>query len=390
MGRRKIVYISGTRADYGLMRSVLRTIEAIPSVSLSIIPTGMHLSREFGYTVREIERDGFRISDRIPSIRPEDTGAGMLRSFSTFLTRLVDSLEKLRPDIVLLLGDRWEMLAGAMAGSYMNTLVAHIHGGEMSGSVDEPNRHAISRFAHVHLVATKQHAALLTQIGEEKKRIHVIGSPGLDDIITRNYAPPLLVARNYRIDPELPHLLLVQHPVVTERDWAGAQIKSTLDAVGRFGYQTTAIYPNADAGGREMIKIMKTYARMNPLIHLHRNILRNEYLGLMASASVMLGNSSSGIIEAASFNLPAVNIGTRQQGRIHPANVIDVGYNTQEIVAAVRRALSPAFRKRMRGLRNPYGNGHAGEKVGKVLAKIKATPEFLQKRLTFRMEPEPN
>ncbi len=380
------MYISGTRADYGLMRSTLHEIEGTGKLSLSIIATGMHLSRDFGYTIREIERDGFRISARIPSLRREDTGAGMLRSFSAFLTGLVNALERVRPDIVLLLGDRWEMLAGAMAGSYMNTLVAHIHGGELSGSVDDPNRHAITRFAHLHLVATKQHAKLLAQIGEEKNRIHIIGSPGLDDITTHNYAEPGMVAAKYNIDLAKPHLLLVQHPVVTERDSAGTQIRLTLDAVVRVGVPTTAIFSNADAGGREMIRVMKAYARKNQLIRLYRNIPRDEYLGLMACANVIVGNSSSGIIEAASFQLPAVNIGTRQQGRIHPLNVIDTDYDTGRIVAAIRRGLSPAFRRRIRGLRNPYGNGHTGERVAHVLSATKPTVALLQKRLTFRME----
>jgi UDP-N-acetylglucosamine 2-epimerase (non-hydrolysing)/GDP/UDP-N,N'-diacetylbacillosamine 2-epimerase (hydrolysing) len=388
--KKKVMYISGTRADYGLMRSVLRRVDATRGLSLSIIATGMHLSREFGYTIREIERDGFKISAKIPSLRQEDTGAGMLRSFSTFLTRLVNSLERIRPDVVLLLGDRWEMLAGAMAGSYMNRLVAHIHGGELSGSVDEPNRHAITRFAHIHLVASRQHASLLTAMGEERSRIYIIGSPGLDDIISHNYVPPTEVAKKYKVDRRSPHLLLVQHPVVTERDLAATQVRRTLEAVVRVRVQTTAIYPNADAGGRAMIKVLRAYARKNRFIHLYRNIRRDEYLGLMACSSVMVGNSSSGIIEAASFGLPAVNIGTRQQGRIHPANVIDVGHDTGRIAAAIRRGLSQSLRNRIGGLKNPYGDGHTGEKVAEILAQVKPTPALLQKRLTFRMEHRSN
>jgi GDP/UDP-N,N'-diacetylbacillosamine 2-epimerase (hydrolysing) len=278
------------------------------------------------------------------------------------------------------------MLAGAMAGSYMNKLVAHIHGGELSGSVDEPNRHAITRFAHLHLVATKKHANLLAKIGEERNRIHVVGSPGLDDIVAHNYAEPEMVASKYRIDLDRAHLLLVQHPVVTEREIAGTQIKRTLEAIIRLGVPTTAIQPNADAGGREMIRVMRTYARKFRLIKLYQNIPRDEYLGLMACSNAMVGNSSSGIIEAASFRLPAVNIGTRQQGRIHPPNVIDVDYDTREIVAALRKELTPKFRKTLRGSRNPYGRGHTAEKVALILARVKPTTELLQKRLTFRME----
>ena len=390
MGRikkRQVVYISGTRADYGLMRSTLREISHTKALSLSILVTGMHLAHEFGYTVNEIRRDGFRIYAKIPSLRKEDTGAGMLRSFSSFLTDLVNVLEhRERPDLMLLLGDRWEMLAGAMAGAYMNILVAHIHGGELTGSVDEPNRHAITRFSHLHLVATKQHANLLLRLGEEPSRIHIIGSPGIDDIVSRTYSPLDTVTHKYGIDPRSPHILLVQHPVVTEHELAAAQIKSTLRAIERTGYRTTAIYPNADAGGREMIKVMRRFSKRNNLIRLYRNITRSDYLGLMACANMIVGNSSSGIIEAASFRLPAVNIGTRQQGRVHPRNVIDVDYSETQIYAAMRKAMTPSFLARMKGMSNPYGSGGTSVKVARILSRVKTTPTLLQKRLTFKME----
>jgi GDP/UDP-N,N'-diacetylbacillosamine 2-epimerase (hydrolysing) len=367
------------------MRSTLSHLEKTRNLSLSIAATGMHLSREFGYTAREIEKDGFQISAKIPSLDPEDTGAGMLRSFSTFLRHLVGSLERLKPDIVLLLGDRWEMLAGAMAGSYMNIVVAHIHGGELSGSVDEPNRHAITRFSHVHLVATKEHAKLLRLLGEEPNRIHVIGSPGLDDIVSHQYASTRDIAKKYKIGSGQPHLLLVQHPVVTERHEARVQITNTLNAIAKTGIDTVAIYPNADAGGREMIEAMKRCANRNPFIRLYRNIPRYDYLGIMACSSLIIGNSSSGIIEAASFSLPAINIGTRQQGRIHPANVLDVGYNEREIYSAIHKALSPRFRAGLRNLKNPYGSGRTGRAIARILSRIKPSPQLLQKRLTYKM-----
>jgi len=368
------------------MRAVLRRIQATKGLSLSIIATGMHLSQEFGFTVNEIERDGFEIFARIPSLRREDTGAGMLHSFSRFLRRLVDVLGDLKPDFLLLLGDRWEMLAGAIVGSYMNIPVAHIHGGELTGSIDEPNRHVITRFAHLHLVAIAQHAKLLVKIGEEPRRIHIVGAPGLDDIVARNYAPPDVVAEKHGIDPRGPNLLLVQHPVVTEQEMAGSQMKKTLNAVVRFGIPTIAIYPNADAGGREMIKVMKEFADRYQFIRLYRDISRDEFLALVSMMSVIVGNSSSGIIEAASFGLPAVNIGTRQQGRIHPGNVIDVGYDERDIAGAIRVALTERFKVRVRGLKNPYGDGHTAARVTRIISKTRVTPQLLQKRLNIKVE----
>jgi UDP-hydrolysing UDP-N-acetyl-D-glucosamine 2-epimerase len=381
VGVRKIVYISGTRADYGLMRSVLKRIQATKRLDLTIVATGMHLSREFGSTVEQIERDGFRVSKKIPSLFPEDTGAGMLRSFAKFLAHLTKALGDIRPDIILLLGDRWEMLAGAMAGAYMNIPVAHIHGGEITGSVDEPNRHAITRFAHIHLVATREHARVLRKIGEQPNRIHVVGAPGLDDIVSHNLAPPDRVAAEYGFDQNDAHLLLVQHPVVTESNLAGAQIKKTLDAIVHLHIPTTAIYPNADAGSRRMTQLMKKYSRRHPFIRLYKNIPRDEYLALMATSSVIVGNSSSGIVEAASFGLPAVNIGTRQLGRIHPGNVLDVDYSEREITRAVKSALSRSFRSKLKGSRNPYGDGHTGQRVARILATLRITSGLLQKKL---------
>ena len=366
------------------MRSALKRIQATKGLDLAIVATGMHLSPEFGSTINQIERDGFDIPARIPCLRPEDTGSGMLRSFSKFLDRLVGTLEDLKPNILLLLGDRWEMRAGAMAGSYMNIPVTHVHGGEVTGSVDEPNRHAITRFAHIHLVATREHARVLRKIGEQSNRIHVVGAPGLDDIVSHNYAPADFVASEYSIDRDDPHVLLVQHPVVTESHLAGAQIKKTLDAIVRLHLPTTAIYPNADAGGREMIKVMKTYVRRHPFIRSYRSIPREEYLGLMALSSVIVGNSSSGIIETASFGLPAVNIGTRQFGRIQPRNVLNAGYNAREIAKAIKLTFSGTFRSRLRRLGNPYGDGHTAARMVKVLADLRATPDLLQKKLEVR------
>jgi UDP-N-acetylglucosamine 2-epimerase (non-hydrolysing)/GDP/UDP-N,N'-diacetylbacillosamine 2-epimerase (hydrolysing) len=363
------------------MRSTLKTIQATGNFDLAIVATGMHLSPEFGSTVREIERDGFAIAATVPSLRPEDTGAGMLRSFARFLTNLIDILEDVRPTLLLLLGDRWEMLAGAMGGSYMNIPVAHVHGGEVSGSIDEPNRQAITRFSHIHLVACREHAKVLDEIGEQSSRIHVVGAPGLDDIVLHDYLDPSVVAEKYKIDRSQHLVLLVQHPVVTEWESAGKQIKETLDAIANLRFPTIAIYPNADAGGREMIRVMKRYASRYPFIRLYRNIPREEYLGIMAIANVIVGNSSSGIIEAASFHLPAVDIGIRQSGRMLPANVLRVGYNERQITRAVRTAISREFRRKIRKLKNPYGDGHAAQRISNILSKVRPTARLLQKRL---------
>jgi len=380
---KRIVYITGTRADYGLMRSTLGSIEKQRDLALSLIVTGMHLSREFGYTFREVQRDKFKIAAKVPTLLSQDTCTGTVKSFGRFVVRLADILEKLNPDILLLLGDRWEMMAGALVGAYTNKLVAHIAGGEASGSIDEPNRHVITRFAHLHFVANEEYAKRLIKMGEEQNRIHIVGAPGLDDVVKKNYCQADRVEKEFGIDPHRPLLLVVQHPVLAEYENADRQMATTLEAVVRFNYQTIVIYPNADPGGRKMIRVINQYQKKFSFIHSYENLPREAYLGLMAVSSAMIGNSSSGLVEAPSLNLPVVNIGTRQTGRIRSKNVMDVDYDASRIFAAIKKALSKEFVAEIKNTKNPYGEGKTGAKISAILAQLKIDSHVLQKRLSY-------
>jgi len=382
--RKKIAYLTGTRADYGLMRSTLKSIQDNEKLALSVIVTGMHLSREFGFTIGEITKDGLPVSMKLPTLMQEDTPAGMVRSFAKCTKLLADAFEELRPDIVLLLGDRWEMLAAAIAASYMNIVVAHVHGGEVTGSIDEPNRHAITKFAHIHLAATRTHAMNLMRMGEQRERIRVVGSPNLDDIRNKAYTSPDIIRSKFGLTSGKSWALLLQHPVVTEYDEAPRQIATTLRALRQAGLKVIGIYPNADAGGRSMIEVMKQCSSYGN-IRLYRNLPRSDYLGLMASVDVMIGNSSSGIVEAPSFHLPSVNIGTRQQGRIRAESTIDVGYDQGKIASAIRRALSRPFREKAAKCMNPYGDGRTGPRIARILSRVERTTALLQKRLSYNL-----
>lgn len=380
---KKIVYITGTRADYGLMRSTLRSIEKQHNLDLSLIVTGMHLSHEFGYTMQEIERDNFKIAAKIPALFDQDTGSAMVKSYGRFIIELADVLEDVNPDMVLLLGDRWEAMAGAVVGAYMNKLVAHVAGGELSGSIDEPNRHVITRFAHLHFVATENYAQRLVKMGEETHRIYVVGAPGLDDILSKNYYSPQIVERKFGLDINEPLLLVVQHPVVAEYEKADEQMRITLKAVVKFRHQTIVIYPNADAGGRRMIKVINEYENKFPFLCSYENLSREAFLGLMAVSTVMIGNSSCGLTEAPSFKLPAINIGTRQRGRLRAKNVIDVHYDTSEIVDAIKKALSLEFTMKIKDCENPYGDGKTGPRIAQILGRCKIDSRILQKKLAY-------
>ncbi len=384
---RKIAVLTGTRAEYGILRPLLRAIENHPNLDLALIVTGMHLSEEFGYTIEEIKRDGFKIDAKIEMLHKEDTRSAMAKSIGECIKKITEVLDRIKPDFLVLLGDRAEMLAGAVAASYTGVPIAHLHGGEVSGSIDDSVRHAITKLAHLHFPATRKSAKRIIKMGEEPSRVFVVGALALDTILNEKLPSRVELSKKYDLDLSKPILLVVQHPVVTEADEAAYQIKETLDALvelnHQINHQTILIYPNADAGGRRMIKMIKKY-RKYPFLKCFKSIPFNDYLGLMSIASVMVGNSSSGIIEAPSFHLPVVNIGTRQAGRERSVNVIDVGYNKEEILRAIKKALyDKKFLMKVRRCKNPYGDGKAAQRIVKVLAKIKITPSLLQKRIVY-------
>ena len=380
--KRKIVYITGTRADYGLMFSVLNAIKNHPKLDLILIVTGMHLMSEFGKTIKEIEKDNFELY-QIKEIYEKDDKASMAGFVGRCINKFVDAFNCIHPDIILLLGDRGEMLAGAVAGAYMNIPVAHIHGGDVSGTVDEPVRHAITKLSHIHFPATKKSAERIIKTGEEKWRVHVVGAPGLDTILNEKVIESKEIARKYDLNLSKPIVLMVQHPVTTESDDAVKQVRETLNAIVELKHQTILIYPNADAGGRRMIKAIKKYEKYD-FIKTFKSLPHKEYLSLMKIANVMVGNSSSGIVEAPSFHLPVVNIGTRQQGRERAGNVIDVDYNRNEIIKGIRKALhDKKFKEKVKKCKSPYGDGKAGERIVKILSEIKIDKKLLQKRITY-------
>lgn len=380
---RKIAVITGTRAEYGIFRSVLREIKANPELDLSLIVIGMHLSDEFGYTVKEIERDGFTVDAKINILHTEDTGAAMAQSIGKSVVKTAKALGKIKPDILLIVGDRSEMLVGAVSATYMGIPIAHIHGGDISGNVDEPVRHAITKLAHIHLAATEESASRIIKMGEEPWRVHVVGAPGLDSILNEKMPEPSEVAGKYGLDLSKPVLLVVQHSVITEAEDASNQIRQTLEAIRELGYQTVLVYPNADAGGRRMIDVIKEYEKY-PFLETYKSLPRDEYLGLMRIAGVMVGNSSSGIIEAPSFGLPVVNIGRRQAGRQRAENIIDVDYDKKEIIKAIQYALEDEeFREKAKNCKNFYGDGKAGTRIAKVLSQVKTDRRLLEKRMTY-------
>ncbi len=379
---RKILYISGTRADYGLMKETLLSIRKNPELKIEIAATGMHLMPEFGETIKEIKKDGFKIH-KIGAIYKEDSKESMADFVGELIRLLAKEMKKIKPDIILILGDRGEMLSGAVVGAYLTIPVAHIHGGDVTSTVDEIARHAITKLSHIHFPATKNSAERIKKMGEDPKRIFVVGAPGLDSILNEKLFSKKDIAKKYDLNIYQPILLVTQHPVTTEVEGAAHQMKETMEAIKELGYQTIVIYPNADAGGREMIKIIEKYAKC-PFIKIYKNVPRKDYLSLMNIANAMIGNSSSGTIEAPSFHLPMVNIGGREKGRERAANIIDVGYDKKQIKGAVKKAIyDKNFLAKLKNCKNPYGDGKTGPRIADILTKIKINKKLLQKKITY-------
>ena len=291
---RTICVVTGTRAEYGLLYPVMKAIQGHPKLRLALIATGMHLMPEFGYTVEEVERDGFSIDAKVPIYSNGDTGAAMARSLGLGITGITQALEQMEPDIVVVLGDRGEPLAAAIAGAHMNIPVVHIHGGDTTAGacIDESIRHAITRFAHIHLPATPKSAERLIKMGEEPWRIHIVGPLGIYAMRQADFIPKNKLYNNLGLDPDKPVILVVQHPVTTQVEKAPEQIRQTMEALVELGEQAVVIYPNADAGGRAMIEVIKEYEDY-PSIKVIKNLPYLTFVSLMKVADVMVGNSSS-------------------------------------------------------------------------------------------------
>lgn len=362
---RRIAYLTGTRADFGLMRAALSAIHTQPDMDLTIYATGMHLDPAFGNTIEEIEKSGLPLPRRIP-VEIGTPGGGLTAiNIGNIVIALVSAFSADRPDIVLLLGDRGEMLAGAIAAIHLNIPIAHLHGGERSGTVDEPIRHAISKLAHLHLVATRQSRDRLVRMGEHENMIVVVGAPGLDGIVGQASQTPEEIFSHHDLDPSRPVALFLYHPVLQEADTTAAGAKAAIDALLAAGLQVLALKPNSDSGSVGITRVLEQFANQEK-ITLVTHMPRVNYLSAMRHATVLVGNSSSGIIEAASFGTPVINIGSRQNLRERNTNVIDVATDPESIALGIARALQQTHLPR----ENLYGDGATAPRIVAALREF--------------------
>lgn len=381
MAKRKIAYISGTRADYGLMTSVFAAIEESKKLELKLYITGIHLMAMFGNTYKLVLKD-FPRARKVPVVFGGDTSLDMAEFAGKYISKLTRVFSKDRPDVVLVLGDRIEMLATALSCVYLGIPIAHIHGGEKTYTVDEVARHAITKMAHIHLTATKKSAEVVKKLGEEGWRIHIVGAPALDTILHRNL-PGRAVLSKYGLDRGERFVLVSFHPVSEQVSEAAKQVEELLGAVKFFKLPVLVVYPHADAGGKRIIKVIEK-ERKNPLFRIYPNIDYVDFLALEKEASVWVGNSSGAIIESPSFKTPVVNVGIRQLGRERAGNVIDVEADKQQIIFAIDKSLNDKkYLHSLGKVSNPWGDGKAAERIVHVLEGLEIGPKLLTKQITY-------
>jgi UDP-hydrolysing UDP-N-acetyl-D-glucosamine 2-epimerase len=361
----------------------LATVFALAAVSSPVVKArGLDTGVSFtGLTVREIETDGLPISERIDMRVASDGPEGVARSMGLGLAGFAEVFARARPDVLLVVGDRFEMHAAALAALPFTIPVAHVHGGELSlGAFDDALRHSITKLSHLHFVATEEYARRVRQLGEEPWRVIVSGAPSLDHLRTMRLLDRAELEARIGLRMERPPLLVTYHPVTLEYEDTPWQVEQLLIALHDIGEPLVFTQPNPDTNGRLIRRLLDAFLERHPRARLVENLGTQGYFSMMAQAAAMVGNSSSGIIEAPSFGLPVVNIGTRQQGRVRAANVIDVGYAAAEILEGIRHALLPDFRERVKDQPNPYDRGDAARIIVQTLNEVALGPGLVKKR----------
>lgn len=362
--------LTGNRAEYGLLRWTMREIADDPALELQVAVTGAHLEPKFGMTVRQIEEDGFAVDARIPMQLEESSPVGITRSMAAGLAGIAEALDRLKPDILVILGDRYEIHAAATAAMIARVPIAHIHGGEATeGAIDEAIRHSVTKMAHLHFVAAEAYRRRVIQLGEAPERVFIVGACGLDNLARLEALDPrgLEAALGFPLGDGF--LLVTYHPATLAPEESVRGTKELLAALDRFPERRVLITgTNADPGGAPIRAMLVDYARERPArVLLRESLGQHLYLNALKAATAVVGNSSSGIIEAPSFGVPTVNLGDRQRGRLRAASVIDCGETREAIAAAVGKALDPGFRAALDPSATPYGRPGAARLIRDVL-----------------------
>jgi UDP-hydrolysing UDP-N-acetyl-D-glucosamine 2-epimerase len=367
---RRLCVFTGSRAEYGLLTPLLEELQGAANLDSGLIVTGTHLSPEFGHTVDMIEADGFRVDAEVEMLLSSDTAVGAAKSMALAMMGIAEALDRLRPDLLVVLGDRYEVLAAAAAALLATVPVAHIGGGESTvGAVDDSVRHAVTKMSHLHFPATEPFRQRILQLGEDPARVHAVGALGLDNVRLTSLLDRSRLAIELGTPLDPPVFLVTQHPATADPTGTDAAVDALLSALDAFP-EANVIFTNAnaDVAGRGINASIAAYAAARSRARAYPSLGRLRYLSLLCAADVVVGNSSSGLIEAPALGTPTVDIGDRQRGRPRAACVLGAACRAPDIVAAIERALSPPIRERARLVRSPYGDGYAAPRIRRVLA----------------------
>ena len=379
---KKILIITERRADFSRFKPIIDLIKNEKQLSYQLLVTGLHLVKEHGYTIKDIKKEKISIYKKFKMFDKKyfknNDGAEMVNALGTVLKQLSKIVKKAKPDLILSGFDIAANFALTITGAHMNIPVAHIQGGEVSGTIDESLRHAMSKFANFHFTANEETKKRLIKLGEEKRNIYSVGCPSIDALILEKNISKKEIYKKFKIDLNKWFLLVIQHPVTSEVEIIHKQMIKTIKAVSHLGYQHLIIFPNNDAGSGKILKEIK-----KSKLNYAKTLSLREYKTLLSHKMVLIGNSSSAIHEAASFSVPAINIGSRQEGRLKPANVLTVDHNYIQIKKAIKKCLSNSFNNKIKKLKNPYGDGKSSKRIINIIKKIDLKTFNTQKKLTY-------
>ncbi|MDD2493922.1 MAG: UDP-N-acetylglucosamine 2-epimerase [Tissierellia bacterium] len=381
---RKLAVVTGTRAEYGLLKITLNKIQNNRNLKLQLIVTGTHLSEEFGSTVKEIEDDGFEIAEKIPILMRNSSKDGISKEMGLLMIQLSQTFLRLKPDILLILGDRYEIFATVSVAMVMNIPIAHISGGEITeGAIDEQIRHSITKMSHIHFPGAEVYAQNIIRMGEESWRVFNVGDPGIENIKFTRFLSKEELKEQLNLDINRDTLLVTFHPVTLERDLLPYQIESLIKALTETNKNMIITYPNADNGGDYIIKKLEEFQKTNPKVHLFKNLGITKYLSAMRLCGAVVGNSSSALVEAPYLKIPVVNIGNRQKGRLMAENIISCSNECEDIIEAINKSLTDEFKEKVKHTKSLYGEGNTSEEIVKVLESIEISDALLKKKLVW-------
>jgi len=387
----KIFIFTSTRADYGIQRWIIKELQNYSNIDTFVIVGGTHLSEKNGYTIEEILKDDVKNIIKLPFLSDSLNASSLISSVGNGLTQVSEIFAKYEPDMIILLGDRYELFVGAIAALLYNSIIIHIAGGAITtGALDEQVRHAITKMAHIHMPTTELNAENISKMGKEDWRIHIVGAPNLVNIKKMELYKEEEILKLTSVDVNRNTIICTYHPVTLEGEnsvkW---QIKNLLEALSKFDFQIVFTRPNAEVGSDEIVNMIKEFVDNNSKAYFFNSLGSKLYLSFLKYAKAVIGNSSSGIIEAPSFSIPTVNIGNRQEGRLQPESVIQTGYLVNEIYKGIEKALyDTEFLIKIKTIKNPYGDGNTSEYVIKAMKEILKIPKekLLKKRLDFEVK----